>query len=46
MGFLHPRGNTEFKFQRTTVFSGLQLEKGVDYSSIQNCVWACHFGFS
>ena len=21
------------------VFSGLQLEKGVDYSSIQNCVW-------
>ena len=22
------------------VFSGLQLEKGVNYSSIQNCVWA------
>ena len=25
------------------VFSGLELEKGVDYSSIQNCVYACHF---
>ena len=25
------------------VISGLYLEKGVDYSSIQNCVWACHF---
>ena len=22
------------------VFSGLQLETGVDYASIQNCVWA------
>ena len=25
------------------VFSGLQLEKGVDYSFIQNYVWASHF---
>ena len=25
------------------VFPGLQLEKGVNYSSIQNCVLACHF---
>ena len=25
------------------VFPGLQLKKGVDYSSIENCVLACHF---
>ena len=25
------------------VLSGQQLEKGVGYSSIQNCVWVCHF---
>ena len=37
-GFLDSRGNTEFEFQRMKVFSGLELEKGVDYSSIQNCV--------
>ena len=24
-------------------FSGLQAEKGVDYFSVQNCVWARHF---
>ena len=40
MGFQYPRGNTEFEFQRMKVFSGLQLEKGCNYSS--NCV-CCHF---
>ena len=25
------------------VYSGIRLEMGVDYSSIQNCVWVCHF---
>ena len=39
MGFSYPCGNTEFEFQRMKVFSELQLEKGVDYSSIQYCVW-------
>ena len=43
MGFEYPCGNTEFEFQRMKVFSGLQPEKGVDYSSVQNCMWGCHF---
>ena len=43
MGFSYPRGNIEFEFQRMKVFSGFQLEMGVDYSSIQNCAWVCHF---
>ena len=38
--FLIPLGNIEFEFQRMKVFSGLQLENDVDYSSIQNCVSA------
>ena len=42
MGFQYLRRNTEFEFQRMKVFSVLQLEKGVDYCSIQNFVWACH----
>ena len=25
------------------VFSGLEIEKSVDYSPIQNCMWACNF---
>ena len=28
------------EFQRMKAFSGLQLEKDVDYSSIENCVGA------
>ena len=43
MRFSFPPGNTEFEFQRMKLFSGWQIEKGVDYSSIQNCVGACHF---
>ena len=35
--------NTGFEFQRIKIFLGLQLEKGIDYSSMQNVVWACHF---
>ena len=41
MGFWYPRGNNELEFQRMKVLSGLQHEKGIDYSSIQNCVWVC-----
>ena len=25
------------------VYLELKLKKGVDYSSIQNCAWPCHF---
>ena len=41
--FLTSTWNAEFEFQRMKVFSEIRLEKGVDYSSIQTCVWACHF---
>ena len=43
MSFSYPRGNIEFEFQGMKVLSGFQLEKGVNYSSNQNCVWTCHF---
>ena len=43
MGFSYPRENTEFKLQRIKVFSGFKLGKVVDYSYIQNYVWACQF---
>ena len=32
---VYSRENSEFEFERTKVFSGLKLEKGVDYSLIQ-----------
>ena len=32
---VYSRENSEFEFERTKVFSGLKLEKGVDYSFIQ-----------
>ena len=34
MGFPYLRGDIEFEFQRMKVFSGFQLQKSVDYSSI------------
>ena len=42
-GFLISPGNTEYEFWRMKVFSILHIEKGVDYSSIQNFLWVCLF---
>ena len=43
MSLSYTHGNIAFEFERMKVFSEFQLEKNVDYSSIQNCMWACHF---
>ena len=43
MIFSYPHENIEFEYQRTKAFLEFQPEKGVNYSSIKNCSWTCHF---